>query len=1096
MIKTFEIPIKKYDGRNAFGDVSNHPPEEFLDIVNYDLYSGKDEDDFKTRRGSAHLGSGFHDDGAIFNKIVLNSGGTDYLITQEGKKFYHQALPTGDAPVKILRNTVLTTGDTAVTFDRISLNFGPVTLYFKHIVDISEVTLEIYSDIDLMDLVASATKTGWTDAVTVPITEENSSGLSGFVRINNLDGNDEEGTLYHPDLETGDEIGSDLKLDNGSVFVFNTSGNLMIVPDSTFTFLGMNMGLTLPRFTTVTYGADAQDPPRQYIYGLEKVLMKDGVDLMASTPNRKDTNGQLIDTGVRAFKPMNLYVDYDSLFVQNEEWTHVRVWRTKTLVADTTTDPLFPIDAQGIPEVLYELALITRAELEASSVTAIATGASLPAGNVDVRAGMDSGDYVIEDSNVTDERLSFLVDIDLIELIPIPAARTGAISKGRVWFSGIDDIVVGEDVLYTTDLYHQYKMQWDVQAFVEAGRDGQRTNSLHALDDSLIVFRSASTKRISGSNPDSKIQKLDEKIGLSSYRHAGYIPEFGICAVCSDGIFRYFGKDLRWHEAYNKLDVSFSVSDITGVGSDFWDFVYANGKLIMVNDSQQFLVLHAAQGKGWTRYSYPAILVSDIGGLFSFSNDTRFAYCASECYLVEIEKDIDTDADAADIEATEIEIQASHSHVVKQMGNMLEVKSYSFWGKLSGTAIVSAYSNQTLKDSQPVYFDANLLAAAPTLNEREYRFTSKPTTVGWAQWVPLRGHFIKFNVATVAPAMFAWQKIEGVIRPTKGNFGIYPDAGILPQVPGWSNALAYAYNFEDPDDIFYDASGNRRNLTWVATETPTADGAAAASFANIEMTGWDGVKLWGRRLTGGTHTWRLWSSEADRDGGVSGDAVAQCVDINSPGHRNIVEMNSSGIFGVVDIDSGGNTGSSDDLDLEMVAATKENRITQRPGKGVSVSPQGSLFYSTSLDADPVASWIGNKNITWKAVVSNHPGLDMSFQGNNNWKLTIPYGEYPYMEIKVGGDYFLYSIIFPMEAETEYAVTFVLDRNLKGHFYIDALTATEFSGERPTTKNSSSSFDDAGGIEFKPWGVVSWFSAEQGLAGAEQAERWWRTVRNS
>lgn len=100
-----EIPVRRYYGMNSGKSRTTLEAGESQALVNYDIFSGPDEDYIKTRRGSQYLkkASGASKRGStlVANQITWDVGTEEYLITQEGTGMYSQALITTDNPVAI-----------------------------------------------------------------------------------------------------------------------------------------------------------------------------------------------------------------------------------------------------------------------------------------------------------------------------------------------------------------------------------------------------------------------------------------------------------------------------------------------------------------------------------------------------------------------------------------------------------------------------------------------------------------------------------------------------------------------------------------------------------------------------------------------------------------------------------------------------------------------------------------------------------------------------------------------------------------------------------------------------------------------------------
>ncbi len=838
MIKELKpIRLNKYSGRNAFSEITNLGPTEFRSITNYDIYSGTNGDYLKVRRGSKRIGAEKLPDEAIINKVVFPTPAGEFAIYNTKDPFtaqhiWAQLLPDG-APYLVMGGLFEFIGDDGEFLSQLQLNgvnesnSDNLVLYWTLAYAMDVATLTIFKDSDMMEEVATGTLdvSGGPDIMT--ISESNSSGITGTVYVES--GSNESGTIQYSDFEVAPEADSnpcDMKVYNDRVYVFNQNGNKILYYDaSQERIIGREMGLEAPIPTGYQTHSDFGDMVigSTYTYGLEAVRIVNGADIVASSPRRvfSDNTTPVIDGSEGA---IGIYVDPD-IFL-DQEWTHIRLWRSKNQTPDFT-DPLYPIDAQGTPDQLWEVALITRNELLSPSVEPVDTGGDLPPGNTNVSAGFNGFFYEIIDGN-DDSVLLRVIGLDLIGLIPFPGCRTGVVNKGRIWGSGIGDDflaptapnidpVIREDWLYTTELQSQYQEQWDAQAYLDAGRDGKKTESLQVLLEDIIGFRENMTKRVASGNPNSLVQMLDDKIGVNSFRMTGFIPGIGICAICSDGYFRYLGFDQQWHQYLGKTEISQSIYDLTVQATIFSssDFVYMNGKLIMRIDGNLCAALGVKENKGWSTYSYPEARPDVVGAAFNFGNGQYAATAKNSEFLRQIEIDSIVDENVADEDAPDVVVTGTfETYGISGEGGLLEVKSYSFWGKLASVPTITAKSSNLTWGLRSGFINPGLFSATTALNEREYLFEPKPVDITPFKWIPLRGQFVSFVVSTIAPAMISWQQVKAIIRPTNGNLGVYPAGGLIPQGPGWNNQDLMLWNFEDLSDTFFDASGKGIDLTW------------------------------------------------------------------------------------------------------------------------------------------------------------------------------------------------------------------------------------------------------------------------------------------
>jgi hypothetical protein len=205
---------------------------------------------------------------------------------------------------------------------------------------------------------------------------------------------------------------ADMKVSGNKLFVFHPDQNYIIEWNGS-AFVGRTMGL--PQiFLTSLAGTGSSAITGKYTVGVELVYQIGGVDIVAGSPCRKTVGLKKLDITVTA---QNILVQLNSATfpgagTPGDYWTHVRVWRSLNQNVDLT-DPLNPVDAQGLPDELYPEQLITRASLIGAGyqVTLIKLDSELPAD--------------------TTSEYQFL-DIKGIELKPLPASYTGAYHRNRI----------------------------------------------------------------------------------------------------------------------------------------------------------------------------------------------------------------------------------------------------------------------------------------------------------------------------------------------------------------------------------------------------------------------------------------------------------------------------------------------------------------------------------------------------------------------------------------------------------------------------------------------------------------------------------------
>lgn len=557
----------------------------------------------------------------------------------------------------------------------------------------------------------------------------------------------------------GSTTAADLFISGDKLYILHPSANYVIRWTGSV-FVAYSMGLAYPWIATVT-SANAGVITGSYTIGIEKVYRASGVDLMASTPNRRiPTSRILAQTGTITSKKIKITIqatelDNDSL------WTHLRVWRSKNKNVDIT-DPINPIDAQGLDDELYEEALITAAEIGAGALASIATGSTLPLGNVGTQAGKPAGVYTIEVNNL-DTVFFNLIGIDRIELLPIPACTTGCFNANRIFFSGVQDATLDDasknNIWYSNYAGTKYAFQYDPLNFVDTGRDGQNMIKLVAFEKDVIGLKEKSTGRLPSGNVDIPYQQLDEKIGISHINYAQVIPTIGIAAITSDGgDFQIFGYDLRWSRFANGINISTPIRNLAGNLSNYeTHIIYINGKIIISSAGTTY-VLHIREQRGWSTYD-----VLTYGRVFTFATSSRMGSVVASGHLCEFEvSGINSDYVAiGDTTTNPFPCYFQTRPYMIDNGNVIIEHEYlSINGKfITGNVSVFPYLNGLAWAAFPsltaTYLapNASIAGSNATLADREYRGYIQPATIGSLKWAPMAGNNLYYQVITSAPLL-------------------------------------------------------------------------------------------------------------------------------------------------------------------------------------------------------------------------------------------------------------------------------------------------------------------------------------------------------
>lgn len=599
----------------------------------------------------------------------------------------------------------------------------------------------------------------------------------------------------------GSDTPADLFISGDKLYVVHPSANYVIRWTGS-AFEAYPMGLAFP-WIIATTSANAGVITGSYTWGIEKVYRVSGVDLMASTPNRRTTASPsvLAVSGTVTTKKLKMTIratelDNDSL------WTHLRVWRSKNKNSDNT-DPLNPLDPQGTDDELYEEALITKAEIGAGALTAIATGTTLPPGNVGTTAGKPAGVYTIEVNNL-DSVFFNLIGIDRIELLPIPAATCGCFCGNRIFVSGIQDTALDDasknNIWYSNYAGTKYAFQYNPLNFVDTGRDGQNMMRLIAFEKDLIGIKEAKTGRLPSANPDLLYQTLDEKIGIAYKNFAAFIPTIGIAAIVNDNSdFRIFGYDLRWTNIVNGLDVSLPVRSLTATyDSTRTNFIYINGKIVIWDGSSSgpgAMALHIREKRGWTQNVYS--IGSSPNFAFVFAAGTRAGVASGSSYLAEIEVSaLNTDANPFNEVVAGFNLEeTTHCFQSNEGRDILEFEYLSLNGYATGAMNTIPYVN-TLTWPNPVspttiFFTRS--GVSPTydaLNDGEHQLFIQPQTVGAFKWCPMVGNFLSFNYLAPAPATLRGKALHCIVDQNGLAWGAFDPFQTFPTAnndPYWAH---------------------------------------------------------------------------------------------------------------------------------------------------------------------------------------------------------------------------------------------------------------------------------------------------------------------
>jgi hypothetical protein len=567
----------------------------------------------------------------------------------------------------------------------------------------------------------------------------------------------------------------DMMISGDRVYIFSPTGNKVIEYDSTSdSFFGRSMGLTAPKIIAIT-SATAGVITGTYTVGVELCYFTADGEKLASSPNRLTTGRILAQTGLISSKKIKVTISPTELL--DTTWTHLRLWRSKNESLDLS-DPLNPIDAQGIPNELYEEALITRAEMESGSLASIATGATLPIGNAGCQAGKPSGVYTIEVNNL-DSVLFDMVDIERIELEPITACGIGCYHDKKIFISQINDPALDENsknaLFYANFADTKYCEQYNPLNFVSTNRDGQRMIKLISMGNDLVGIKESKTGILAGGNVNQQFQIVDHHVGISDKKRANFIPGVGICALTNDNNdFRIFTSE--WQSRLHGIDLGEPIRNETKDFGNYVSFIYINGKLIICDGVQTCYVLHEKSKRGWTKYEF-ATNIQQI--VLTYNNGKKALICSKEEFLIDIEVEgLETDCSVfGDTPiATEIitarfkhnEGQSIIEHNVLDLSANLTFPMYAR-PSVNGTPWPLRVSDTT------TMFEPNPSVYGGLSGSRDgvYKLYLTPATIGDYKFCRPVGNYIHYQLTGQAPITIKRISLRCIIDEDGVSFGTF-----------------------------------------------------------------------------------------------------------------------------------------------------------------------------------------------------------------------------------------------------------------------------------------------------------------------------------
>lgn len=602
-------------------------------------------------------------------------------------------------------------------------------------------------------------------------------------------------------------------------YVFSSVGNLAIDYDSAGSiFKGRALGLSAPTLAnaglSLTAGAGGLEG--KWTYGLELVYRRNGADFLSSGICRTYANGQqaTLDSAGSSATKITLTAAGGSFslpagIATNSTTTGicVRVWRSKNQYPDLS-DPANPIDAQGVPDELYPLALLTYSAFSAAG-------------------------FAYEDVNLGDAVLPLdtttslpVADLNYIGLSPLPSAATGVYHRSRIWVANAASVDPSQANLYYSNLAGTaYAESYTpLQVVLAEPGDGQQTISLVSFERDLIAIKESKTGRVQDGNPDFGFETLDHSIGVPNQKLARYIPGLGLAAITNDqGDFKVFGYDLRWRNDFGGQDISRKIRSATqamAAAPTYCSFLYGNGKLFIGDGTGVFYLLHVEQGRGWTTYSYP--MTNKAQAAIAFAGGTRFAVFSASTYAVEIETSATTDINTSDDSTQSITGGfTTHRFQVDGGRGILEGRYLSLNAQLTDRLTATPYVNGKLwpnDSANPTPFtpDPNVYSNTVELKEREYQAFFEDRLVG---------SHIHFLLQTIAPFIIRDTAFFCISQTGANTMGFDPfqTLGFRATAPAWAARSLLLLEFAEASGVrAYDSSGNARHHDFATSAADTS----------------------------------------------------------------------------------------------------------------------------------------------------------------------------------------------------------------------------------------------------------------------------------
>jgi len=796
-----ELDITQISGASSWASHTNLVANQFRELNNVDIYSGGNEDYLKSRSGSQYLrpltgeltwGSG------ILNSVVWDVG-DEYLIAQVGINLYSQDLRSQGNPTLIYDFD----GVTAVTL-AILPGLGSATKA-RFVVDEDRLLIFHPSGNKVLEWDSSAarfkgrnmgmkrvyandidvTNTGLVSGRYVYAVEKcyqiNDGDFlcSGVNRLIHRLNSDAPGEYIRTGI-------IELKRPIISLSAANFFGKVLFAAGGYTNAVAGDLGGVV-NFS----GSGATGILKEY----NNTYRYWWVDITSGTPSTSDAVTITAGTGA------GTTISSLDLNQQDNLWTHIKLYRSKNLLPDIT-DPLNVIEPGGTEDDMWHVATITKAEMEASGLTAVETSANavLPPGNDNILAGTVGETFQIQDNN-TDDALISVASLFSLELLPMPACYLGAYHANRIWASRVnaaawdDGIAILDEtqsnIYYSPPTKLFYKEQSRIDFFKETGKDGQTITVLNQFERDLFICKEDRTMRLPDGNLALEVEITDHDQGIVNDNFFLFVPELGICGITSDSNdFKIYGFDHVWRGTFNGIEIGKDYRTQTqGLQASDTNMMFLNGKLFINGGSGIMYILHVDQKRGWTTYEYPTLNSARVA---AFGGGTQGLYIGDNQYTVEIEKSGLND-DINTVYATNDAIQGSWTTYMFRSGggrHVLEHESLSIMAKLSYDMTAVPYMNGLTwpvpyTSDQTDFFPPPNYETQDSFKDREYRLFIEPKPIGDYLWNRLIGNFLHYVIATRAPFIIKSHRLNCIVDEDGNRVGNFDPLQSQLKYAGW-----------------------------------------------------------------------------------------------------------------------------------------------------------------------------------------------------------------------------------------------------------------------------------------------------------------------